>query len=105
MGISPLVVGLTVVAFGTSAPELAVNVTAGTKGGRGNRVDRWVPVSERAGATLRQAAVTAGLIDGPVPHRAMADTELTLECFRHFVGRLSARPPSEIPPAARPTRD
>jgi oligoribonuclease (3'-5' exoribonuclease) len=58
-----------------------------------------------AALSLRQAAVTAGLIDGPIPHRAMADTELTLECFRHFVGRLSARPPSEIPAAARPTRD
>ena len=32
LGISPLVVGLTVVAFGTSAPELAVNVTAALRG-------------------------------------------------------------------------
>ncbi len=31
-GVSPLVVGLTVVAFGTSAPELAVNVVAATRG-------------------------------------------------------------------------
>jgi cation:H+ antiporter len=31
-GISPLVVGLTVVAFGTSSPELAVNVTAAWRG-------------------------------------------------------------------------
>jgi cation:H+ antiporter len=35
LGISPLVVGLTVVAFGTSAPELAVNVTAALQGRSG----------------------------------------------------------------------
>jgi oligoribonuclease (3'-5' exoribonuclease) len=50
--------------------------------------------------SLRQAATTAGLIDGPIPHRAMADTRLTLESFRHYVGRLAPRPPSELPPAA-----
>jgi cation:H+ antiporter len=35
LGISPLVVGLTVVAFGTSAPELTVNVTAALRGSGG----------------------------------------------------------------------
>jgi len=49
--------------------------------------------------SLRQAAATAGLIEGPIPHRAMADTRLTLESFRHYVGRLAPRPPSELPPA------
>jgi cation:H+ antiporter len=32
LGVSPLLVGLTVVAFGTSAPELALNVIAGSRG-------------------------------------------------------------------------
>jgi cation:H+ antiporter len=32
LGVSPLAVGITVVAFGTSAPELAVNVTAAWRG-------------------------------------------------------------------------
>ncbi len=32
LGVSPLVIGLTVVAFGTSAPELAVNLTAALQG-------------------------------------------------------------------------
>jgi len=32
LGVPPLVIGLTVVAFGTSAPELAVNVTAAWRG-------------------------------------------------------------------------
>jgi cation:H+ antiporter len=35
LGISPLVVGLTVVSLGTSAPELAVNVTAALRGSGG----------------------------------------------------------------------
>ena len=52
--------------------------------------------------SLRQAAVTAGLIEGAVPHRAMADTRLTLESFRYFVGRLAPRMPSEAPPPAEP---
>jgi len=48
--------------------------------------------------SLRQAASSAGLVDGAVPHRALADARLTLETFRHYVGRLSPRAPSEAPP-------
>jgi hypothetical protein len=33
-----------------------VNITAGTKGGRGREVDRWVPVSEQALLSLERAA-------------------------------------------------
>ncbi|HVN37601.1 MAG TPA: 3'-5' exonuclease [Myxococcota bacterium] len=49
--------------------------------------------------SLRQAAATAGLIDGAVPHRAMADARLTLDTFRHYIGRLAPRPMPEAPPA------
>jgi oligoribonuclease (3'-5' exoribonuclease) len=50
-----------------------------------------------AALSLRQAAVHAGLIDGPVPHRAMADARLTLDTFRYYVGRLALRPLSDAP--------
>jgi DNA polymerase III epsilon subunit-like protein len=48
--------------------------------------------------SLRQAATVAGLIEGSTPHRALADARLTLESFRHYVGRLAPRAPSEAPP-------
>jgi oligoribonuclease (3'-5' exoribonuclease) len=54
-----------------------------------------------AALSLRQAAINAGLIDGPVPHRAMADARLTLDTFRHYVGRLSLRPLSDAPTVLR----
>jgi DNA polymerase III epsilon subunit-like protein len=55
-----------------------------------------------AALSLRQAAINAGLIDGQVPHRAMADARLTLETFRHYVGRLALRPLSDAVPTAPP---
>jgi oligoribonuclease (3'-5' exoribonuclease) len=53
-----------------------------------------------AALSLRQAAINAGLITGPVAHRAMADARLTLDAFRHYVGRLSLRPLPDAPAAA-----
>jgi oligoribonuclease (3'-5' exoribonuclease) len=50
-----------------------------------------------AALSLRQAATLAGLTDGVVQHRAMADARLTLETFRYYVGRLAPRPPSDAP--------
>lgn len=38
----------------------AVNITAGTKGGRGHRVDRWVPVSKIGMGCLARAAKAQG---------------------------------------------
>ncbi len=45
--------------------------------------------------SLRQAARQAGLIKGAVPHRALADSRLTLESFRHYIGRLAPRSPAD----------
>jgi len=45
--------------------------------------------------SLRQSATVAGLADGSVPHRALGDARLTLETFRHFIGRLAPREPEE----------
>ena len=45
----------------------AVNITEGTKGGRGRRVDRWVPVSATALASLRRAAAAQGQARNLVP--------------------------------------
>jgi DNA polymerase III epsilon subunit-like protein len=50
---------------------------------------------EASALSLRQAATTAGLARGMVPHRALADARLTLETFRHYIGRLAPREPSE----------
>jgi DNA polymerase III epsilon subunit-like protein len=48
--------------------------------------------------SLRQAAVTAGLLGSEgVAHRALEDARLTLECFRHYIGRLAPREPAELP--------
>jgi len=43
-----------------AAKQGAVNVTAGTKGGRGHRVDRWVPLSKTTMGCLVRAAKAQG---------------------------------------------
>jgi hypothetical protein len=48
------------VALGQVKKHGAVNITAGTKGGRGHRVDRWVPVSGVAIGCLMRAAKAQG---------------------------------------------
>ena len=48
--------------------------------------------------SLRQAATTAGLVEGKVPHRALEDARLTLDTFRHYIGRLAPREPVVSPP-------
>ena len=46
--------------------------------------------------SLRQAANHAGLArSGPCAHHALEDARLTLDTFRHFIGRLALRRPPE----------
>jgi hypothetical protein len=48
------------IALGQVKKHGAVNITAGTKGGRGHRVDRWVPVSGAAVGCLVRTAEAQG---------------------------------------------
>lgn len=48
------------IALGQAKKHGAVNITAGTKGGRGHRIDRWVPVTGRAIGCLVRAAEAQG---------------------------------------------
>ncbi|WP_405221400.1 calcium/sodium antiporter [Lentisalinibacter sediminis] len=73
-GLSPLVIGLTVVAFGTSAPELVVSVDAALAGYGGIAVGNVVgsnicnlALILGAVAVLRPAGVDRGLIRGAGP--------------------------------------
>ncbi len=59
------------IALGQVKKHGAVNITAGTKGGRGHRVDRWVPVSGAAIGCLVRAAEAQG------QGRNLIPTELT----------------------------
>lgn len=47
-------------ALGQAYKRGAINITAGTKGGRGHRVDRWVPVTPYTMQVLRRAADAQG---------------------------------------------
>ena len=53
--------------------------------------------------SLRQAATQAGLARSGEEHHALEDARLTLETFRHFIGRLALRRlPEEAPAALAP---
>ena len=68
LGVSPLVVGLTVVAFGTSAPELMVSLTAALSGSGGLAVGNVV--GSNIANILLILGVTALIKPIPTGHRA-----------------------------------
>src|SRR5690606_32966585 len=61
VGISPLVIGLTVVAFGTSAPELAVSVSSSLAG------DADVAIGNVVGSNIFNVLFILGLSAAIVP--------------------------------------
>lgn len=67
------------IALGQLKKHGAVNITAGTKGGRGHRVDRWVPVAGRAIGCLIRAANAQG------PGRNLIPPDLTWKQWNSHV--------------------
>ncbi len=50
--------------------------------------------------SLRQAANQAGLARSGTEHHALEDARLSLDTFRHFIGRLALRRPADEEPTA-----
>ena len=67
VGVSPLVVGLTIVAFGTSAPELAVSVTSSLEG------QSDLALGNVVGSNIFNILVILGLAAVITPLRVAAD--------------------------------
>lgn len=96
-GVAPLVVGLTVVAFGTSAPELVVSLVA-TLGGRGSLAVGNVVGSNIANlglilgltATLARLPVDGGLVRREVPILVITTGLLPLVLFDGRIDRVEA---------------
>lgn len=77
-GLTPLVVGLTVVAFGTSSPELVVSVTAALKGDGGFAVGNVV------GSNIANLALIVGLAAALSPmaiHKSLIRWDLPVMLF------------------------
>lgn len=68
LGIKPIIIGLTVVAFGTSAPELFVNVTASVAG----KAD--IAVSNITGSNIANILLILGIVAAIRPLRLRTDT-------------------------------
>ncbi len=98
LGISALVVGLTVVAFGTSAPELAVNILAALRGSGGVSFGNIVGSNIAniglvvgVSAVLTTLHIEAGIVKKEMPRMLFvtaAFTALVLMGSQHVIGRM-----------------
>jgi cation:H+ antiporter len=94
-GISPLIIGLTVVAFGTSAPELAVSVDAGLNGNGalalGNVVGSNIAnilLILGLSALMAPLVVKSQLVRIDVPLMILVAAALWIACLDGFITRL-----------------
>jgi cation:H+ antiporter len=88
LGVSPLVIGLTVVAFGTSAPELAVNVIAAWEGrvgiSFGNIIgSNMANIGLIVGCTaiMRPLLITGVVIEREIPMMLLATAAVVVMSF------------------------
>ncbi|MBX6422365.1 calcium/sodium antiporter [Thermosulfurimonas sp. F29] len=96
LGISPTVIGLTVVAFGTSAPELAVNVAAALRAGEisfGNIVGSNlanIGLGIGLAACLRPLSIRSVVVDREIPMMLLATAAAFVAALDPY---LSGSPP------------
>lgn len=95
MGISPLVIGLTIVAFGTSAPEAAVSITSSVRGSNGIAIGNIVGsnlfnllVVVGAGALMRPCKVDNSIIKKDFPFSILATAVLIFAMLDKALGDL-----------------
>ena len=88
LGVPPLVIGLTVVAFGTSVPELAVNVTAALRGNTGIALGNVVGSNLAnvglilaIAALLRRLEIRSVVITRELPMLLLASVAATVMAF------------------------
>jgi cation:H+ antiporter len=103
-GVSPMIVGLTIVAFGTSSPELVINVIGAMKGATGIAFGNVVGSNISnlalvlgAAALLRPIALQGEVVRRELPLLLLATTMITvmaldgpLEGLRATIGRTDA---------------
>jgi cation:H+ antiporter len=97
LGVPPVIVGLTVVAFGTSAPELFVSIVGAARGNAGLVLGNVIGSNVAnlglilaAAAVLRPVIVERGLIKREVPLLLAASLVLTVLAWDGSLGRLDS---------------
>ena len=97
LGVPPVVVGLTVVAFGTSAPELFVSIVGAVRGNTGLVLGNVIGSNVAnlglilaAAAVLRPVIVEKGLIRREVPLVLAASLALTVFAWDGNLGRFDS---------------